>query len=464
MLDELLDAAEEPDNGSSAALRHPPWTVVAARGARPEPATVPSLRRALVQLAVATTVVVTLVALVGGAISRRIAESQAVHEVARLTDVLAENVVQPALTNAMATSPAAAAALDRTVRRRVLGGSLVRVKLWAPDGRIVYSDEKRLVGARIGLDDDARAALARPQVRAEISDLSAPENRFERGQGALLEVYRPVWTPSGRPLLFETYFRYAQVRAQAGQLWRGFAGITLSSIAAIVVVLVPLVSTLVVRARRAHRQRETMLQHAMDASFAERRRIAATLHDGIVQELVAASFAVAGTAQEVKVAGHEALAARLQSAGDAVRAGIGGMRSLLVDIYPPGLREAGLVPALRDLANTVRVPVQFDIDEETARRLEPPLQEVVFRTTQECLRNAARHAGAEVVTVRLSRADGEVTLTISDDGAGFDPSTARREGHFGLALLADLARGCGAELALSTARGEGTTWRLRMSM
>ena len=82
------------------------------------------------------------------------------------------------------------------------------------------------------------------------------------------------------------------------QLWRGFAGITLSSIAAIVVLLVPLVWTLVARARRAHQQREAMLQRAMDASLDERRRIAATLHDGVVQELAAASFAVAGSAQD----------------------------------------------------------------------------------------------------------------------------------------------------------------------
>jgi signal transduction histidine kinase len=376
--------------------------------------------------------------------------------------VLGTSVVQPALTDAMTTSTTAAAALDPLIRKRVLSSSLVRVKIWTPSGRIVYSDEPRLVGVTFGLDDEAHEALSQPQVRAEISDLSAPENRFERGRGTLLEVYRPVWTPSGRPLLFETYFRYDQVSERAGQLWRGFAGITLSSIAAIVVLMVPLVWTLVARARRAHRQREAMLQRAMDASLDERRRIAATLHDGIVQELAAASFAVAGTAQDAESRGDAQLAVRLRDAGDAVRTSIGAMRSLLVDIYPPRLRDAGLLPALRDLAATARVPVHLVVDDDLAQALDAPGQEAVFRMTQECLRNAAAHARASAITIWLERHNDDVELTISDDGTGFDADAARPEGHFGLALLTDVARGCGGELAVSTAPGKGTAWRLRM--
>src|SRR5690242_9375279 len=396
----------------------PEWAVLVARGHVRDAARGPSLRRALLQLGAGGVVVITLVVIVGGLISRRIAEGQSVHEVARITDVLATSVVEPALTNRMATSPAAAARLDPLIHQHVLNGSLVRVKIWSPTGRIVYSDDARLVGVTFGLDSDARTALTQPQVRAEISDLSAPENRYERGQGTLLEVYRPVWTPSGRPLLFETYFRYDQVADRASELWRGFAAITFSSIAAVVVLLVPLMWALVARARRAHRQREAMLQRAMDASLDERRRIAATLHDGVVQELAAASFTVAGGAQDAAGHGDEELAEKLRAAGDAVRTSIGSMRSLLVDIYPPSLHSAGLLPALRDLAATVRVPVSLEVDEEVAQGLRPDQQEAVFRVTQECLRNAAAHASADVVRVVLGRVDDAVELQIVDDGMG----------------------------------------------
>ena len=97
------------------------------------------------------------------------------------------------------------------------GGSLVRVKIWSADGRILYSDESRLIGDRFALDAEELEVFERPATRSEVSDLSAPENRFERAAGRkLLEVYRPVWTPDRRPLLFETYSAYDAVTARTG--------------------------------------------------------------------------------------------------------------------------------------------------------------------------------------------------------------------------------------------------------
>jgi len=263
----------------------------------------------VIQLGAAAIVVLCLVAIAGSIVSRRTAESQSVHEAAELTDVLGASVVQPVLTDAMANNPAAAsAALDGVVRSRVLSDSVVRVKVWTPQGRIIYSDESRLVGMSFPLDDSALAVLATPQTRAEVSDLRAPENRFERSQGKLLEVYRPVWTPSGAPLLFETYFRYDTVKDRASELWRGFVGIMLSSLGVIFVLLLPLVWTLFAKIRRGQAQREALMQRALDASLEERQRIAATLHDGAVQELAAASFAVAGGAETAASRGDVALA------------------------------------------------------------------------------------------------------------------------------------------------------------
>ena len=81
-----------------------------AKGPRP----VPRLRRVVVQIALAAVVVLILVGVVGAVVSRNTAESQSVHEVAEITNVIAESVITPALTDAMATNPAAAAtALDR---------------------------------------------------------------------------------------------------------------------------------------------------------------------------------------------------------------------------------------------------------------------------------------------------------------------------------------------------------------
>ena len=440
------------------------WYLLTTGSRAKGPGPVPRLRRVVTQIALAAVVVLVLVGVVGATISRRTAESQSVHEVAELTNVIAESVVSPALTDAMATDPAAAAAgLDRLVHDRVLTHNLVRVKVWSPQGRIMYSDESLLDGRQFELDQEEREALSDPQTRAEVSDLSQPENVYERGQGKLLEVYRPVWTPGGRPLLFETYFRYSLVSDRAAQLWRGFAGITLSSIGAVVLLISPIAWTLLRRARRASQQREEMLQRSMDASLDERRRIAATLHDGVVQELAAASYVVAAAAEDAAARGEADLATRLRGAGDTVRSGIGGMRSLLVDIYPPSLQTAGLGPALRDLANgmAARDPnVVVDVDEDATRHLDTEQQQACFRVAQEALRNAVEHSEAHTVTISLVGLRDSVVLQIADDGRGFDVDAQRIEGHFGVELMTQVARTAGADLALRTAPGAGTTWRL----
>lgn len=91
------------------------------------------------------------------------------------------------------------------------------------------------------------------------------------------------------------------------------------------------------------------MSRALAASDEERRRIAATLHDGVVQQLVAASFMAAGQAQHAVSDGDNARADSLRSVAATVRDSVAGLRSLLVDIYPPSLRDAGLASALDDL-------------------------------------------------------------------------------------------------------------------
>jgi two-component system NarL family sensor kinase len=443
------------------------WTVLAEPAdADRDAARVWSMRRVVVQLVVAVLLVVAVVGIVGALVTRRLAEQQGVHDSAQLTDVLAESTVQPALTDAVATHPTSGGALDRAVRRGVLSATLIRVKIWDRNGQIVYSDEPRLVGRTFTLDDEAQESFAGRRTQADVSNLKAPENRFEQTKGQLLEVYRPVWTPNGTPLLFEAYYRYDVVTSRASALWRAFSGIMLSSLAAVFVLLMPVAWALVQRGRRAQREREAAMQRAVDASQEERRRIAGTLHDGVVQQLAAASFAVSGDAERAARDGAPELAASLRETAGTVRATMAGMRSLLVDLYPPSLRSGGLAPALRDLAGSVSgtdAHVDLVIDSALAEELDPDVQESVYRVAQECLRNAAKHAAARHIEVRLAPHERLARLEVSDDGVGFDPAAALRErapGHLGLELLADAARRVGGRLEVSSAPSRGAAFRL----
>jgi two-component system NarL family sensor kinase len=425
--------------------------------------------RIVAQVVAAAVIVVVLVSLLGAFASRKLAEQEAVHDAANTTDLLADAVVQPAITDELAAmDPAAIASFDAVVRAHVLGSSIVRVKVWTPDGTIVYSDEPRVIGDTFTLGEEEQGVLTHPVTRAEISDLSKPENRFETGHDRLLEVYRPVWTSSGQPMLFETYAKYDAVTSRTGDLWRGFAGITLTSLLLLVALLIPVLWRLIDRLRSAQSQRELLLQHAVDASADERQRIAANLHDGVVQELAASSFAVAGAAGQAQALGHPGLASHLNEVVATVRASISGLRSLLVDIYPPNLRTAGLYTALDDLSTALRardVEVTIDVPSELAERLDDDQERLVFRVAQECLRNTAKHAGAQHVSVTLGTEGKSIVLVVADDGRGFDPATVLADpehGHFGLRILGDLASSAGAALDVASAPGEGTRWRLTL--
>ncbi|MEP7194274.1 MAG: ATP-binding protein [Actinomycetota bacterium] len=452
---------------SSGQLVRPTWLAVAVgpSDGSSEPSVRP--RRVFTQVIAAALIVLAAVALVGVTASRKLAEAEAVNAAVKTANIMADAVAQPALTETFRTSDTTAvAAMDAVVRAHVLSSLIVRVKIWDPTGRILYSDAPALIGQRFPLGAEERDVLAHPQTRADVSDLTKPENRLERNRGTLLEVYRPIWTPSGKPLLFEIYAPYDEVTKRTGQLWNGFAGVTLTSLLLLVVLMMPILWRLLDRLKRSQVQREALLVKAVEASTDERRRIAGAIHDGVVQDLAGASFAVAGGAERAISLGQPQLADELRAASSTVRASIGGLRSLLVDIYPPSLSTSGLTAALTDLASTLRsrgTTVTLDLASDTG--LDADGERMVFRVARECLSNIAKHSSATNVQVRLQREEGQTVMEISDDGSGFDAAKMLAQpakGHFGLRVLGDVVADGGGELFLSSGPGAGTSWQLRI--
>ncbi|MET0325998.1 MAG: histidine kinase [Ilumatobacteraceae bacterium] len=423
-----------------------------------------SITRLVLRYVAAAVVALVLVAVVAAYVARRIGTAQAIDDADRVTALIAASTLEPALEDGIADmDPAAIARLDAVVRSQVLGGSLVRVKLWATDGTIVYSDESRLIGEQFELDDDELDVLADGGSAAGLSDLSESENRYEDSATELLEVYRTVRTPDGTPLLFEAYYRYNGVAEAGRRVWLRFAPVLLGALVLVTLLQIPSAVSLARRLRSSQRQRETLLRAAIESTDSERRRIATDLHDGVVQDLAGVGFSLGAAAREADAEGGDG--AELRQASEQVRDAVRALRSLLVDIYPPSLAEAGLEAALSDLTAQVDargIDTSLVVDGPVAE-LDADTTRLLYRTAQEGLRNVVAHADASRVDVSVSRHDGVAVLEVADDGAGIEGDTVPApEGHIGLKGLAGLAATMGASLMIDTTPGRGTTLRLEV--
>ncbi|NMO55733.1 hypothetical protein HH310_31690 [Actinoplanes sp. TBRC 11911] len=408
--------------------------------------------------AVGLAVLAALVVLLAMA-TRKAGADQATKAVSEVALVTAKGVVEPRLdAQVVAGDPLALRGFDDAVRRYVLSPMLVRVKLWDDTGKIVYSDQPQLIGTRWTFDDHEVDALRQQRVNTEISDLSQAENRYETGYGKLLECYVPVRAATGQNMLFEVYFRYNAVD-QAGQAaWRQFAPISLGALVALVVLQIPLAWSLARRLQRQQREREALLRHAVEASDAERRRIAGELHDGVVQQLTGVTYAL--DAARLGRPDAQRQTEVITEAAAELRSGIGALRSLLVDIYPPNLAEEGLVSALVELAGGLeRTGIQTNLDLPDTDDFPEVTAGLLFRAAQETLRNVVTHSGARQVDIKVSVQDGTVRLVVDDDGRGFDGDLlAERSGggHFGLRALSDLIAGARGRLLIRSGPAAGT--------
>jgi signal transduction histidine kinase len=421
------------------------------------------VREAMIRYVAIGLATIALISVVGVWLFHRAGEAEAIRDAKDQTRIAAESV-EPVLSDALLhEKPSALSAVDRVVQERVLSrpdDAIVRVKVWDPSGRIVYSDEPALIGAHYALSAQDRADFRTGRVEAEVSDLSKPENRFERSMGKLLEVYLPIHTPSGRPLRFETYYRSSFISARAGRIFRGFAPVMIGALILLALIQLPLAWWLARRIQRGQDEREQLLRRAIDASDVERRRIARDLHDGVVQDLAAVSYSLAAAAEGAP-APYDS---DLRTAAAETRHGIGQLRTLLVEIYPPELHRAGLAAALADLLGAAGgrgLETSLDVDPDL--RLEPETEALFFRAAQEAARNAVKHSGAGSLSVRVAATEKGARLVVEDDGRGFDPAAAGGEGHFGLRVLEDLAHDAGAELEIDSSPGAGARVTLEVA-
>jgi signal transduction histidine kinase len=278
-----------------------------------------------------------------------------------------------------------------------------------------------------------------------------------------MEVYTRIDGPTG-PMLFEGYQRFESIAASGSRLWLTVLPALLGGLLFLQLTNFGLARWFAGRIRRRDQQRAALLGKALDASNTERRRIAADLHDGVVQDLTAASVVVAATTRQLDpgVVGAETLSA-LEGAGEVVRESIGTLRTLLIDFYPADLEARGFAAALGDLVTLARtrgLVAELDVPPE----LQAPVaaEGLLFRVAQEALRNAAAHSHGARVCVSAGADGARYWLSVSDDGDGFDPTGPGPAGHIGLRVVRDLVGDAGGRLSIESIPGQGTIVRAEL--
>lgn len=207
---------------------------------------------------------------------------------------------------------------------------------------------------------------------------------------------------------------------------------------------------------------------AADSRYAavvrERLRLARDLHDTLAHSMMEMLVEVR-TLRMLHAHDPQKLGAELERAEEVARQGIKEAREAVSQMRLNAVRDLGLGAALGSAANRFAertgLDVRFHADTQAASFADPRA-ETLFRIAEETLRNIDRHASAARVDIALKDlGNGEIELSITDDGVGFDPAAAH-PGHYGLIGMQEQAQLIDAELVLHSAPGAGATVRLRL--
>jgi signal transduction histidine kinase len=218
------------------------------------------------------------------------------------------------------------------------------------------------------------------------------------------------------------------------------------------------------KARASYDEVRELAGRLISARETERARIARDLHDDIGQRVASLSIALSRIQRQIPDTSNPAR----QSASDLEHQTTrlsADLRHLSHELHPSALEHLGLLEALRercdDFSQESGVPVRLDVS-ETWRDVSDAFALCLYRVVQEALRNVATHARARSVTVALDHLDGHITMQVTDDGCGFNPTAMTRRSGLGLVSLAERVRMLGGELAVTAAPDAGT--RLAVSL
>jgi len=345
-------------------------------------------------------------------------------------------------------------ALNEAIELRLSGREVERIKIWARDGEVIYSDAGYLVGNTYRVSESVRAAF-RGEARAGRPNLDQPDNVGEAGLGELLEYYIPVPASSGEIIaVYEVYERAAPLLHTVGKI-RGYVFISVGiGIGLLTVLLGVLIFRNGVYIMRRRRQAEQLLGDLIRSQDLERTQIVGALHDDIGQPLYRIHFGIEDCRARVEP-GSE-VDSELARIGMLTREVDARLRSELRLLTAGAGVDLDLPTGLRDLAEIAGqeagLPVELVLDGDLS--LPPVNRAVLLRTAQEAVVNIRKHAYATQVEIRAVRRGDTLVLDVTDDGVGI----SRRPG-LGIMTTKQRLEAIGGGLSVRPRRGGGTVFR-----
>lgn len=214
--------------------------------------------------------------------------------------------------------------------------------------------------------------------------------------------------------------------------------------------------------RRLRDNLQFYLRQVLQAQEEERKRLARELHDDTSQQILLLTHGVDNLASMADSCSRDELRNELEKLYELSKQTYQGVKRYAQALRPGILDDLGLVPAIKWLAQEVTkltgVKVEGSIG--TIPSLPPETQLVLFRIVQEALNNVQRHSGASKAIITVDCQGSEVTVTISDNGRGFELprqlSDFAAQGKLGLTGMAERVRLVGGELEVTSGLGKGT--------
>lgn len=215
-------------------------------------------------------------------------------------------------------------------------------------------------------------------------------------------------------------------------------------------------------------ERNTALtQQAEKAAIqAERLRLSRDLHDDIAQRMFSLSVSSATLPELVERNPPQAVN-QAKAVADLAEQTLLQLRALLVELRPSQVIQEGLARALQTFCQEWQTANQISTECSiilSGQHISAGLEEVIYRVTQESLNNVAKHAQANAVQISLVEGRSQITLSITDDGRGFDQAASSGTGRFGLISMQERAHSVGGNLAIESDTARGTTIRLTLPL